>query len=345
MLLDERDRRVTFAGCLAWSERVAAGLAALGVGEGTPFSWQLPTRIDTVVLSVALSRLGAVQNPIIAIYREREVGVVLRQTGAEFCARGARRLARDSTIPRWRRRSRPSSRRLRDRCASTRALPDGDPLDAAPGAARRRVGALVSTRPRAPPRAEGACATPTQSLIAGGHRARRGDLARRARRRLDRVPVRAHRRPRLPRDDAAAGMPRRAARELPMPEHAVEMFRRHGVTISGGSTAFYQTFAGRAAQAAGREDPPVAARARPAAARRCRPRCSGRCGASSGPGPPRLRHDRVPDDRERPLRRTRTSSSRTPRARRSRAARSRSWTRRRGCPDGRRGRCVRGPMV
>ena len=53
-------------------ERVAAGLFEAGVREGTRVSWQLPTRIDTVLLSVALSRLGAVQNPIIALYRERE---------------------------------------------------------------------------------------------------------------------------------------------------------------------------------------------------------------------------------------------------------------------------------
>ena len=43
-----------------------------------------PTGIDTVVLSMALSRLGAVQNPIIHLYREREVGFALRQTGASL---------------------------------------------------------------------------------------------------------------------------------------------------------------------------------------------------------------------------------------------------------------------
>ncbi len=56
------------------AERVAAGLQGMGVTTGSVVSWQLPTRIDTVVLSIALSRLGAVQNPIIHLYREREVG-------------------------------------------------------------------------------------------------------------------------------------------------------------------------------------------------------------------------------------------------------------------------------
>src|SRR6202020_2572558 len=53
-------------------------------GTGSIVSWQLPTRIDRVVLSIALARLGAVQNPIIHLYREREVGFALRQTGAEL---------------------------------------------------------------------------------------------------------------------------------------------------------------------------------------------------------------------------------------------------------------------
>ncbi len=55
-------------------ERVAAGLHDIGIRTGSVVSWQLPTRIDTVVLSIALARLGAVQNPIIHLYREREVG-------------------------------------------------------------------------------------------------------------------------------------------------------------------------------------------------------------------------------------------------------------------------------
>ena len=77
-LLDPSDRAVTFLELKQWAEKTAAGLAALGVGSGTPVSLQLPTRIETVVVSLALARLGAVQNPILHLYREREVGVVLR---------------------------------------------------------------------------------------------------------------------------------------------------------------------------------------------------------------------------------------------------------------------------
>ncbi|MEE3354154.1 MAG: AMP-binding protein, partial [Actinomycetota bacterium] len=78
------ERSVTFAEARAWAERAAAGFAAMGVTEGTPVTWVLPTRIETVVASLALSRLGAVQNPIIHIYRDREVGFCIRQTGAEI---------------------------------------------------------------------------------------------------------------------------------------------------------------------------------------------------------------------------------------------------------------------
>jgi acyl-CoA synthetase (AMP-forming)/AMP-acid ligase II len=84
VLLDADDRQVTFAELKGWAERVAAGFAALGVREGSHVTWQLPTRIETVVASFALSRLGAVQNPIIQIYREREVGFAIRQTAAEL---------------------------------------------------------------------------------------------------------------------------------------------------------------------------------------------------------------------------------------------------------------------
>ena len=83
-LIDDADRTVTFSEAKDLAERMAAGFAALGVGEGTPVTWVLPTRIDTVVASLALSRLGAVQNPIIHIYRDREVGFCIRQTASEL---------------------------------------------------------------------------------------------------------------------------------------------------------------------------------------------------------------------------------------------------------------------
>ena len=160
MLLDERDRRVTFAGCRAWSERVAAGLAALGVGEGTPFTWQLPTRIESVVLSLALARLGAVQNPILPIYREREVGAVLRQTGARWLAvpgvfRGFDHLAMARAL------QATAVERLRDPRAPTARCRKATPrFCRRPRATATPCGG--STRPRAPPPSRSACDTRTR---------------------------------------------------------------------------------------------------------------------------------------------------------------------------------------
>jgi len=84
MLVDEDMRTLTFGDLAIEAERAAAGLAVYGVRVGTVVSWQLPTWIESFILVAALSRLGAVQNPILPIYREREVGFVTKQAKAEL---------------------------------------------------------------------------------------------------------------------------------------------------------------------------------------------------------------------------------------------------------------------
>lgn len=84
LALDEAGASLDFAEYAARAERVAAGLAGEGVGAGTRVSWILPTCLDALVLCAALCRLRAVQNPILPIYREREVGFVTRQTEARW---------------------------------------------------------------------------------------------------------------------------------------------------------------------------------------------------------------------------------------------------------------------
>lgn len=83
MLFDERDASLTFAEFRDRAERVAAELHAQGIGPGTRVAWQLPTRISTALVMAALARLGAVQAPIIPIYREREVSSALASAAAE----------------------------------------------------------------------------------------------------------------------------------------------------------------------------------------------------------------------------------------------------------------------
>ena len=82
--VDDEGRRQSFAAYRDAALRCAAGLAARGVRAGMNVSWQLPTRIDSMVLAAALARLSAVQNPILPIYRERELRFVLSQTRARF---------------------------------------------------------------------------------------------------------------------------------------------------------------------------------------------------------------------------------------------------------------------
>ncbi len=84
MLIDETGRTLTFAEYRAEAERAAAGLHRIGVREGSVVSWQLPTWVEAVVLVAALSRLGAIQNPMLPIYRQREVGFVTRQAKAQL---------------------------------------------------------------------------------------------------------------------------------------------------------------------------------------------------------------------------------------------------------------------
>jgi acyl-CoA synthetase (AMP-forming)/AMP-acid ligase II len=82
--VDEDGRELTWAESKAAAERAAAGLARMGIGPGDVVSWQLPTWLEAKVLVLALARLGAIQNPMLPIYREREVGFVTRQAGTKL---------------------------------------------------------------------------------------------------------------------------------------------------------------------------------------------------------------------------------------------------------------------
>jgi cyclohexanecarboxylate-CoA ligase len=83
-MVDERGRRLSFAGLAQGAAEVAAGLYDLGIRPGQVVAWQLPTWIETVVVFTALSRLDVVQVPLLPIYRSREVEHALRTTNAQF---------------------------------------------------------------------------------------------------------------------------------------------------------------------------------------------------------------------------------------------------------------------
>jgi acyl-CoA synthetase (AMP-forming)/AMP-acid ligase II len=84
MAVDESRRELTFGEFRDRAERVAAALHRQGIGPGDVVTWQLPTWLESMVLVAALGRLGVTQNPILHIYREREVGFCVRQAGSKL---------------------------------------------------------------------------------------------------------------------------------------------------------------------------------------------------------------------------------------------------------------------
>ena len=72
------DSVVTWGELAGQVDKAASLLLELGVRPGEIVAYQLPNRLEFVVLSLAALRIGAVCCPIIPFFREREVGFVLR---------------------------------------------------------------------------------------------------------------------------------------------------------------------------------------------------------------------------------------------------------------------------
>ena len=83
VLADDHGRSLTGAGFRDAAESAAAGLAAGGIGTGSRVSWQLPTTLESLVVTAALARLGAVQNPIVPVLRAHDVAFIADQLGTE----------------------------------------------------------------------------------------------------------------------------------------------------------------------------------------------------------------------------------------------------------------------
>ena len=84
VMLFAGDRSVTFAEYRDLVEQAAAGWHERGVGADVHVSWQLPTWVESAVLVGALCRLGAIQNPMLPIYRTKEIGFITQQLGTRF---------------------------------------------------------------------------------------------------------------------------------------------------------------------------------------------------------------------------------------------------------------------
>jgi cyclohexanecarboxylate-CoA ligase len=78
----EGSRRTSFAALASAAERLAGGLAALGIRRGEAVAFQLPNWTETLVVLLAAARLGAVANPILPTYRRREARFILAEAEA-----------------------------------------------------------------------------------------------------------------------------------------------------------------------------------------------------------------------------------------------------------------------
>ena len=79
LAVDEIGRSITFYEYRRRVLETAAGFLSLGVMPGDVVSWILPTWIEATIVTGALDRIGAAQNPMLSIYRDREVGFIAEQ--------------------------------------------------------------------------------------------------------------------------------------------------------------------------------------------------------------------------------------------------------------------------
>ena len=77
------DLRISYGELWREACRVAAGLRDLGLQRGDVISFQLPNWWETVVINLAASMGGWAVNPIVPIYRDAEVGFILRDCDAK----------------------------------------------------------------------------------------------------------------------------------------------------------------------------------------------------------------------------------------------------------------------
>ncbi|MFE1904516.1 class I adenylate-forming enzyme family protein [Streptomyces gardneri] len=234
-VLLQGDRVLTFGGLRERAERCAAGLYGMGVRPGTVVAWQLPTRIETAVLTFALARLGAVQTPVIPFYRDKEVGFALRESRAEYFAVPGVWRGFDHT---------EMARRLGARgifeAYDPESLPDGDPAVLPPPPSSGTDVRWIYWTSGTTSDPKGVLHT-DRSLLAGG-----SCLAHALRLTAEDVGSMAFPYAHIAGPDYTVmlllyGFPAVMFEQFALPE-ALDEYRAHGVTVAGGSTAFYAMF-------------------------------------------------------------------------------------------------------
>ncbi|MCB1534366.1 MAG: cyclohexanecarboxylate-CoA ligase [Rhodoblastus sp.] len=77
-------RRFTYREMADLADRIAVGLSRLGVGRNDVVAMQLPNWWQFSLLYLACTRIGAVLNPLMPIFRERELAFMLRHGEAKL---------------------------------------------------------------------------------------------------------------------------------------------------------------------------------------------------------------------------------------------------------------------
>jgi cyclohexanecarboxylate-CoA ligase len=239
VLFDEHGARVTFRELHDRSERVAAGLYELGIGAESRVTWQLPTRLETVVLVFALARLGAVQNPVIHLYGKRELAFIVRQTRAQMLVipsswRGTDFAARAEEI----RAAHDNPLRI---LLTDHGLPEAEPalLPPPPTAADASKIRWIFYTSGTSADPKGVCHT-DQTVIAAGnalvfcHALTSSDVGSIA------FPIAHAGGPQYLASMLQAAFPALLIERFNPPE-SIPVMREHGVTLVGGGTAFYTT--------------------------------------------------------------------------------------------------------
>ena len=73
----DKKSRYTYGELGRLVDRVALGLLELGIRKGDVISIQLPNWNEFIILHYAATRIGAITNPLIPIYRDREIGYMV----------------------------------------------------------------------------------------------------------------------------------------------------------------------------------------------------------------------------------------------------------------------------
>lgn len=237
---------LSWAQVRAQAEGLAAWLSAQGVTPGAVVSWQLPTGLPSFVLQLALARIGAVQSPMISVYGAAETLAVLRRNQPAFhVVLDGDLTGLDRQAPALLAQMQQPAKLL---CLGE-PLPQADPSDLPPPPADHHTVRWLYATSGTSSEPKGVRHTDESVLRAGRNLA----LAMEAQ--PEDVGTIAYPIAHIGGAMYTAMLAASGASVVLLPRfqiaEAVQVFARHGVSLSGGSTAHYQAFLGEQGRSPG----------------------------------------------------------------------------------------------